>query len=202
MNPIRINLLPHRQLKKARQQRLFVLLAIMSAVAGLAVVGAGQMYLSNAKANQIKRNEFLKTEIGKLDKQIAEIKQFKEKSADLMARKDAVEGLQSNRSETVRLFEEMARRLPDGLYLKTLKQTGDVIALTGYAQSSARVSSLMRNLDEAEMFNEPVLVEVKSSLVGKQRVNEFSMNVRITRKAPPEPEKAAKPANPGKGGKA
>lgn len=202
MNPIRINLLPHRQLKKARQQRVFVLLAIMSAVAGLAVVGAGQMYLSNAKANQVKRNEFLKTEIAKLDKQITEIKEFKEKSADLMARKDAVEGLQSNRSETVRLFEEMARRLPDGLYLKTLKQTGDLIALTGYAQSSARVSSLMRNLDEAEMFNEPVLVEVKSATVGKQRVNEFSMNVRITRQAPAEAVQPSAPAKPGKGGKA
>ncbi|MEW5788472.1 MAG: PilN domain-containing protein [Pseudomonadota bacterium] len=201
MNPIRINLLPHRQQKKARRQRMFVILAIAAAVAGLGVVGAGQMYLLQAKENQVKRNQFLKDEIAKLDQQIAEIKQFKEKSNELLARKEAVEGLQTNRGEAVQLFEEIARRLPDGLYLKSVKQSGDNIALSGFAQSSARVSSLMRNLDEAEMFNAPTLVEVKAATVGKQRVNEFSMNLRITRKAPPEAEKPAPPAKAAKDGK-
>lgn len=201
MTPIRINLLPHRQLRKARQQRLFAILAAIVAGAGVAVVAAGQAYLAGAKSTQDNRNQFLKAEIGKLDKQIADIKQFKEKSQDLMDRKKAVEGLQSNRSESVHLFDELARRLPDGLYLKSVKQTGDLIALSGYAQSSARVSSLMRSLDEADLFSEPVLVEVKSAMVGKLRVNEFSMNVRITRQLDAQSANAGKATSAGMGGK-
>ncbi|HMW87994.1 MAG TPA: PilN domain-containing protein [Thiobacillaceae bacterium] len=201
MTSIRINLLPHRQLRRARLQRLFAIFAAIAAGAGVAVVAAGQVYLTGAKSNQDKRNEFLRVEIAKLDKQIADIKQFKEKSQDLMDRKKAVEGLQSNRSESVHLFDELARRLPDGLYLKSVKQTGDQIALSGYAQSSARVSTLMRSLDDAEMFNEPTLVEVKSAIVGKLRVNEFSMSVRIAHPAEAEQGKPTAGAPGGKGGK-
>ncbi len=183
MNPIRINLLPHRQLRKARQQRLFAILAVVVLGAGLAAVALGQAYLMNAKANQDRRNAFLKEEIAKLDKQIAEIAQLKEKTQDLLARKNAVESLQSNRDEAVHLFDELARRLPDGLYLKSVKQTGDVVAVSGYAQSSARVSTFMRALEQAALFEEPTLVEVKSAQVGTLRVNEFGLNVRLTRQA-------------------
>jgi type IV pilus assembly protein PilN len=183
MNPIRINLLPHRQLRKARQQRLFAVLAVVVLGAGLAAVALGQAYLMNAKANQDRRNAFLKEEIAKLDKQIAEIAQLKEKTQDLLARKNAVESLQSNRDEAVHLFDELARRLPDGLYLKSVKQTGDAIAVSGYAQSSARVSTFMRALEQAALFDEPTLVEVKAAQVGALRVNEFGLNVRLTKQA-------------------
>jgi len=183
MNPIRINLLPHRQLRKARQQRMFAVLAVVVLGAGLAAVALGQAYLMNAKANQDRRNAFLKEEIAKLDKQIAEIAQLKEKTQDLLARKNAVESLQSNRDEAVHLFDELARRLPDGLYLKSVKQTGDVVAVSGYAQSSARVSTFMRALEQAALFEEPALVEVKAAQVGALRVNEFGLNVRLTRQA-------------------
>lgn len=183
MTPIRINLLPHRQLKKARQQRWFTILAAIAVGIGLAVVALGQAFLMNAKSNQDRRNAFLHEEIAKLDRQIAEIQQLKEKTQDLMARKDVVESLQSNRGEAVHLFDELARRLPDGLYLKSVKQSGDSVALSGYAQSSARVSSFMRSLEEAELFEAPVLVEVKAAQVGTLRVNEFSLNVKIARKS-------------------
>lgn len=183
MNPIRINLLPHRQLRKARQQRMFAVLAVVVLGAGLAAVALGQAYLMNAKANQDRRNAFLKEEIAKLDKQIAEIAQLKEKTQDLLARKNAVESLQSNRDEAVHLFDELARRLPDGLYLKSVKQTGDVVAVSGYAQSSARVSTFMRALEQTALFEEPVLVEVKAAQVGAFRVNEFSLSVKLTKPA-------------------
>lgn len=195
MTPIRINLLPHRQLKKARQQRWFAILAAIVVGIAVAMVAIGQVFIMNAKSNQDRRNAFLQEEIAKLDKQIAEIRMLKEKTQDLLARKNVVESLQSNRSEAVHLFDELARRLPDGLYLKSVRQTGDSVALSGYAQSSARVSTFMRALEEAALFEEPTLVEVKSAQVGPLRVNEFALNVKIT-KAPdtaPEDKKGAKP---------
>ncbi len=182
---IRINLLPHRQLRRARRQRLFAVLAVIVAGLGLAAVAIGQVQLINAKNAQDRRNTFLRTEIVKLDKQISEIKQLRDKTQDLLARKNVVEALQGNRTETVRLFDELARRLPEGLYLKSVKQSGDSLALTGYAQSSARVSTFMRALDETSLFQDPALIEVKAAQVGNLRVNEFSMNVKITHLAPP-----------------
>lgn len=184
MTPVRINLLPHRQLRKARQQRWFAVLAAIVASLGLAAVGGGQVYIANAKSGQDARNTFLKEEIIKLDKQIAEIAQLKEKTQDLLSRKDVVEALQNNRGEAVHMFDELMRRLPDGLYLKSVKQTGDALAISGYAQSSARVSTFMRALEATELFDEPVLVEVKSAMVGPVRSYEFSLNVKIARKAP------------------
>ena len=194
MTPIRINLLPHRQLRKARQQRWFAVLAAIVASLGLAAVGGGQAYLANAKAGQDARNSFLKEELTKLDKQIAEIAQLKEKTQDLLSRKDVVEALQNNRGEAVHMFDELMRRLPDGLFLKSVKQTGDALAISGYAQSSARVSTFMRALEATELFDEPVLVEVKSAMVGPVRSYEFSLNVKITRKAP-DPDKRNRPAH-------
>lgn len=199
MTPIRINLLPHRQLRKARQQRWFAILAAVVAGLGLATVGGGQAYLANAQSVQDARNTFLKEELVKLDKQIAEIAQLKEKTQDLLARKDVVESLQNNRGEAVHMFDELMRRLPDGLYLKSVKQTGDAVALSGYAQSSARVSTFMRALEATDLFDEPVLVEVKSVMLGPVRSYEFSLNVKIAPKAAdsdkknrPESEKGAK----------
>lgn len=180
MTPVRINLLPHRQQRRAQRQRMFVVLAVIVAGLGLAAIAIGQIQLINAKNTQDRRNTFLQTEITKLDKQIAEIKQLRDKTQDLLARKNVVEALQGNRAEVVRLFDELTRRLPDGLYLKSVKQSGDSVALSGYAQSSARVSTYMRALDETPLFQDPVLVEVKAAQVGNLRVNEFSMNVKIT----------------------
>jgi type IV pilus assembly protein PilN len=184
MTAIRINLLPHRQLRRAQQQRLFVVLAVAVAGLGLAAVAVGQVQLLNAKSAQDRRNAFLRMEITKLDKQIAEIKQLRDKTQDLLSRKSVVESLQDSRTEAVRMFDELARRLPEGLYLKGVKQSGDSLALSGYAQSSARVSTYMRALDETPLFQDPVLVEVKAAQVGKLRVNEFSMNVKIIHLAP------------------
>jgi type IV pilus assembly protein PilN len=193
MTAIRINLLPHRQLRRAQQQRLFAVLAVVVAGLGLATVAVGQIQLLNAKSAQDRRNTFLHEEIAKLDRQIAEIKQLRDKTQDLLARKNVVEALQSNRTEAVRLFDELARRLPEGLYLKSVKQSGDNLALSGYAQSSSRVSTYMRALDETSLFQDPALVEVKAAQVGNLRVNEFSMNVKITHQATDAAAKGGKP---------
>jgi type IV pilus assembly protein PilN len=193
MTPIRINLLPHRQLRKARQQRWFAILAAVVVGLGLAVVAGGQAYLANAKSNQDARNAFLKAEIAKLDVQIAEIASLKEKTNDLLERKKVVESLQNNRGEAVLMFDELMRQIPEGLYLKGVKQTGNALALSGYAQSSARVSTFMRSLEATDLFDEPVLVEVKSAMVGPVRSYEFSLNVKIARPSPENKNRGAKP---------
>lgn len=181
MSVIRINLLPHRQIKRAQQQRLFVIMLVGAAALAALVVAAGHMILATAKANQDGLNNFLRQEMATLDQQIQEIKSLKDKTQALLARKNVVESLQTNRAEVVHLFDEMARRIPEGLYIKSLKQSGDQISLQGYAQSSARVSTLMRNLDDSPWLEAPNLVEVRASEVDKQRVSEFSMTVRQTK---------------------
>lgn len=180
MTPIRINLLPHRQMKRAHQRRVFALFSLLVIALGIGIVSSVQGYLVNAKSTQDRRNSFIKAEITKLDAQIAEIQQLKEKTQDLLSRKGVVESLQANRGQSVRLFDQLARQLPDGVYLKSVKQSGDMLALLGYAQSSARVSTFMRSLDESELFQEPELLEVKSAQISNQRVSDFSLKVKIT----------------------
>jgi type IV pilus assembly protein PilN len=181
MTAIRINLLPHRQQRRAFQQRIFVVLAAATAViAALAVLG-GHLVITNAKDRQMRRNDLLRQEIAILDKQIQEIQQLKEKTASLLARKNVVEALQTNRAEAVHMFDELARRLPDGMYLRSLKQAGDVLTLQGVAQSSARVSTFMRNLDDSPWFESPTLIEVKGAELDKMRVAEFTLTVRQTK---------------------
>ena len=99
----------------------------------------------------------------------------------LLERKQVVETLQSNRTEVVHLFDQMIRLLPDGLYLKSFKQAGDVVTISGYTQSSARVSTLMRNLDDSPWFESASLVEIKAATVNNLRANEFVLTVKQTR---------------------
>jgi type IV pilus assembly protein PilN len=182
MTAIRINLLPHRQLRKARQQRWLIVLAATIAGSAVAVVLVGQAYLVGLKSEQLALNDKLVKSNIELDKKITVIANLKNETKDLLDRKEVVESLQNNRSETVRMFDILMRSLPDGLYLKILKQTGDTIALGGYAQSNERVSAFMSTLNNSDIFDEPVLIEVKSAMVGPVRSFEFSLMVKITRK--------------------
>ena len=126
----------------------------------------------------------MKGEIAKLDKQIEEIRKIREETASLLAKKQVVEGLQSNRSEPVQLLDQLLRQLPEGVYLKGVKQTGAKVNVTGYAQSNARVSTLMRNLGASPYLENPELVEIKAVISPDKsgaRINEFNMNISIKR---------------------
>jgi type IV pilus assembly protein PilN len=196
---IRINLLPHREQKRQARQRQFVSLSIGLALLGLAVVLLGHVIFASQIENQQSRNALLKTEIGKLDEQIKEIDKLREQTQALLARKQVVETLQSNRTEAVHLLDQMVRQLPDGIYLRSLKQSGAKITLVGYAQSNARVSTLMRNIESSPWLQQPELVEIKSvtSPSNKDlRVNEFTLNVQLKQVAPPEEPKIVAPAAP------
>jgi type IV pilus assembly protein PilN len=135
--------------------------------------------------NQNSRNQLLTTEIAKLDEQIKEIDKLREQTQALLARKQVVETLQSNRTEAVHLLDQIVRQLPDGIYLRSVKQVDAKVTLTGYAQSNARVSTLMRNIDASPWLQKPALVEIKAVSVGAQRLNEFTLNLQIKREAPP-----------------
>jgi type IV pilus assembly protein PilN len=192
---IRINLLPHREEKRKRRQQQFVVL--MGIAVGLAVVvgGAIWFFLDRQVTQQQANVAYMKQEIDKLDKQIEEIRKIREETASLLAKKQVVEGLQSNRSEPVQLLDQFLRQLPEGVYLKGFKQTGAKVNIMGYAQSNARVSTLMRNLGASPYLENPELVEIKAVANPDKsggRVNEFTMNISIKR-ARPDDGKGAQP---------
>jgi type IV pilus assembly protein PilN len=179
---IRINLLPHREEKrKARRQQFYALAGASIVVAGV-VWFFGFSVINGYIGNQDDKNNYLKKEIAALDKEIDEIKRLKDQISSLLSRKRVIESLQANRAETVHLFNELVRQTPDGIYLKTLKQSDQKISLTGYSQSNARVSTLMRNLEASPLLERPDLVEIKAVSVNNRPMSEFNLNVFITRK--------------------
>jgi len=193
---IRINLLPHREERRRARQRQFVSLSIGLAILGLAVVLLGHVIFAAQIENQQSRNTLLKTEIGKLDEQIKEIDKLRDQTQALLARKQVVETLQSNRTDAVHLLDQMVRQLPDGIYLKSIRQVGSKVTMVGYAQSNARVSTLMRNIDSSPWLQQPELVEIKSvpSPLNKDlRVSEFTLNVQVKKVAPIEEPKTPRP---------
>jgi type IV pilus assembly protein PilN len=186
---IRINLLPHREEKRKARRQQFYALAVASALAAGLAWFIGYTAINGYISAQDDKNNFLKKEIASLDKEIDEIKRLKDQISALLSRKRVIESLQANRAETVQLFNELVRQTPDGVYLKTLKQTDQKINLTGYAQSNARVSTLMRNLEASPLLERPDLVEIKAAYVNNRRLAEFNLNVMLTRKTS-EPDKA------------
>lgn len=183
---VRINLLPHREQKRAARQQQFILLAALTLGLGAVVAMAGHTFIAAKISNQEGRNAFLKAEITKLDKEIEEIKVLKEKTTALLERKKVVEALQSNRSQVVHLLDQLVRQLPDGVYLKSIEQKDNNVKLVGYAQSNARVASLMRNLDSSEWLEEPGLVETKAVILNNIRVSEFTLNIKLSSPKPVE----------------
>lgn len=189
---IPINLLPHRAARRKAAQQQFAILAGMTVLLAGGIVVLVHTFFAERIENQMERNRFLEGEIATLDKQIDEIKKLKEQTAALLARKRVVESLQTNRTETVRLLDQLVRQLPDGVYLKSIKQTGSMVTVTGYATSNARVSTLMRNFEASPWLETPSLIEIKAAKVGKENtnINEFNLNVMISR---PKEESAPAP---------
>ena len=197
---IRVNLLPWRaERRKAQRKHLAILAAGMSAIAlGLAVLV--HIGIASTISLQEGRNHYLKSENARLDKQIEEIKKLREEIAALLARKQVIERLQADRSQVVNLLDQLVRQTPDGIYLKSLKQTGVRVNVTGYAQSNARVSTLMRNVGSSPYLENPQLVEIRAASVNNKRVSEFNMNFSIKRAQPEEAAKAAPKAAAAKKG--
>ncbi len=178
---IRINLLPHRAEKRRARQLQFIVLSIISLVLGAMIVGFVHVAISTQISYQERRNSYLTQQISILDKQIEEIKKLREQTQSLLSRKNVVENLQATRSDVVHLLDQMLRILPDGVYLKSLKQSGYKISLVGYAQSNARVSTLMRSIEDSPWLDTPTLIEIHAATAGGMRVSEFSLNFNLTK---------------------
>ena len=192
---IRINLLPHRaEKRKRRRTQFYVLSGLMVVLGGLIGFLVHSIYVGYIE-HQDSRNTFLKNEIAKLDQQTAEIRRLREQIEALLARKQVIEDLQSTRAESVHLLNELARGTPDGVYLKSVKQAGGRITLVGYAQSNARVSHLMRSLEESPFLERPSLVEAKAATVDDRRISEFTLSIGIER--PKAEEGASEPQGSG-----
>ncbi len=178
---IRINLLPHREeARKARRQQFYSMAGMVTILGGL-VVFLGYSVINGYIEHQESKNTFLKNEILVLDKQVEEIKRLKEQTQALLDRKNAIEALQKDRGETVYLLSELVQQVPEGVYIKSLKQNGATVNVAGYAQSNSRVSTLMRNIETSSRMEAPRLIEIKAAAVGGRRLNEFSLQFRLAR---------------------
>ena len=178
---IRINLLPHREEKrKARRQQFYSLLGMVT-VLGALIVFLVYTVISGYISKQESKNEFLKQKIAVLDKEIEQIKRLKEQTQALLARKQVIESLQRDRAEAVRLLSELVKQMPEGVYIRSLRQEGVKISLGGYAQSNARVSTLMRNIEASPWLENPRLLEIKAVQVDKRRLNEFNLEASLKR---------------------
>jgi len=191
---VRVNLLPHREERRKRQRQHFFVLAGGTAVVGLLLIGAVHTFYQRQIDAQDDRNAFLKAEIAKLDQEIAEIDSLKAEIAALLARKNVIETLQRDRAQTVRLLDDLVRQMPEGVYLRGLTQRGLRVDIAGYAQSNARVSTLMRNIDSSPWLEKPVLVEVRAATVEKRRVSDFTMFLFLKRAVDPTPAAPTPPA--------
>lgn len=195
---ILINLLPHREMARKRARQLFN--ASLGAAAVLGALGGGGIYLwyQNEISNQQGRNAFLASEIKKLDAEIKEVATLEEEIAALKARQQAVEDLQADRNLPVHLMNEAVLQLPDGIYLKGIKQENQNVLLTGVAQSNERVSELLRNLSRrSDWITKPELIEIVASNLAlsareQRRVYNFTVRVKLQRAS--DAQKAASAA--------
>lgn len=180
---IRINLLPHREEKRRFKRQQFFALGGLMAVLAAAIVGLGWSVISGYIGAQNEKNQFLQREIASLDKQIAQIKDLQTNIRLQVARKEIIESLQRDRAEPVAMLNELVKQIPDGVFIKSFKQTGANISLEGSSQSNARVSTFMRNLESSPVFQDPKLIETKAASGKDRRVQDFRMTTTVTRAA-------------------
>lgn len=178
----KINLLPWRdELRKQRQQEFFVMLGIAAFVA-LGIWGVVHLYHTQLIEYHQSRNQYIQLEIDKLDKKIAEIRQLQKEKERLLARMRAIEQLQGNRPLIVHLFDELINSLPEGVSLLRLTQKGSDVTINGVAQSNARVSNFMRNLETSAWLKNPQLDIIQAKDEAGQRISNFTL--RFTQTVP------------------
>ena len=193
---ILINLLPHREEKRRQRKRAFFATLGACVVLGLAIAGAWYVVLMQLTAAQQARNDFLKTEITRLEAQIKDIATLRAEIEALKARQKSVEDLQTDRNTPVHLLDELVKQTPEGVYLTSIKQNGNVVLVSGMAQTNERVSEFLRNVGTATWLERPELLEIKSANItttGKdqRRLYEFSMRVSLKRPQAATPADAA-----------
>jgi len=185
----RLNLLPWREIRRREQDRQLLTIAVGAWLLMVVIVFYGYVHVSAMIENQSNRNKFLQDEIRKVEAELKEINEIKKKKQALIARMNIIYQLQQDRTRIVHIFDDLARKLPEGIYLTNMKQSGASLDLKGIAQSNARVSALMRNLASSDWFEEPQLEVINVKEKGSDRISEFSLKVKEATK----PKEANKP---------
>jgi type IV pilus assembly protein PilN len=199
---ILINLLPHREAARRSRREAFFFMLGASVILGVLLSGAVYLWQVGQVARQEARNELLRSEIALLEKQIKDISTLQADIAALRARQQAVENLQADRNIPVNLLNELARLLPEGVYLTSLKQDNQSVLLTGVAHTNERVSELLRQLGHgSEWLSRPELVEIVAGTVNlgpreQRRVANFTLRVRVSRAGEARPAAGAASAAP------
>ncbi|KPK40564.1 MAG: hypothetical protein AMJ69_01870 [Gammaproteobacteria bacterium SG8_47] len=190
----RINLLPWREELRRQRLKQFVSIALGSVVLAALIVLLVHMNIAGAIDAQDSRNEFLKRKIKEVEEQIKEINELEAEKQRLLSRMEIIQQLQHNRPEVVHLFDEIVRRVPEGISLATIKQSSNSVVITGRAQSNARVSALMRNLNDSEWFAQPRLdiIQTKGKSNEANRASDFTLRVQQVRPKPQQESEQGK----------
>ena len=182
-----INLLPWRERRREVRKKQFLATLVVTVIAAAIILLLGDRIERSSISNQNARNEILREQIVVLNKEIEEIRQLREQKADLTERMTVIQNLQGTRPVIVRLFDELVRTLPEGVYYNTVTRTNDVVSLQGVAESNNLVSALMRSLDDSEWFADPGLRQVNAlpgavNAAGAQDPgqNQFDLTVKVT----------------------
>lgn len=185
----KINLLPWREERRQELKKEFLTILAGVAVLGAILVVLGHMAASGAVDGQRDRNAYLQRNIDELNSQVKEIQELEKKRRELLERMKVIQELQGNRPIIVRIFDELVRTLPDGVFYKDLNRNTAQVTLKGIAESNNRISSLMRNLDKSTWFEDPNLTSVKANPDYGDQASEFSLSFKITTPSAEEEEK-------------
>lgn len=185
---VRLNLMPWRETRRHRHQRLFALASVAAAIVTLVAAAASYFVIDALVMAQESRNVFLSAEIAILDRKIKEIKDIENKKTDLLARMDIIQELQYIRPEVVHLFDEIVTAIPDGVFLTGIKQSGRNVVLEGRAQSYGRISDLMRNIKASAWITNPTLTIIKDQEKSDGGLSQFELQFQQQRPPAPKPE--------------
>ncbi len=174
----RINLLPWREALRNERKRQFTSIVVSAAFLMLAIIGYVYVHIGGKISDQNLRNDFLNAEIAKVDGRIKEIKELETKKKQLLNRMDVIQNLQTRRPMVVHMLDKLVLALPDGLFLTRFEQLGVELSIEGQAQSNARVSAFMRNLDESEWFDSPTLEVIEVKEKNGSRSSKFTLKVK------------------------
>lgn len=188
----KINLLPWREELRKKKQQDFVVGIGAGILATAFILILVYMYIEGMKEYQTHRNQILKDEIAVLDKKIKEIKDIEDKKNRLLTKIDVIQKLQESRPEIVHLFDELTKVTPEGVYLTKFMQVGTALNMDGKAESNARVSALMRAIDNSDWLNTPVLTVIKGKGKNTGEMNDFSLTAKQGKKIIPDQAGAAK----------
>ena len=175
----KINLLPWREAYRGEKKKEFITLIGMVLVFAAVVAFGWDRVVNSQIDSQLSRNQMLKGEIAKLDKEVAEIEELTKRRQSLLDRIKVIQEVQGNRPEIVKMYDEFVRSVPDGLYFTEMVRVGETISLVGFAKSNSRVSVLMRRLDSSYKFTEPNLTKVEANDMLGENGSQFEMQVKI-----------------------